>query len=667
MAFDDDVRHLIQPEEKRHRAGEIRKKLEEARASASRISFESIWMNNIAYLLGYSGVKYNAAAKAFQPVNRYVGTRWGQLKQNKILPNAQIRLARLIKNPPRWEVVPESNSTEDKDAAAQNQQLLVSAWENLQINEKRIPMFMWMQQCGGVFAFAKWDEYAGGVMEDPLTGEVGFKGDVKFEPASAFEVFPNPQATTIDEVRSSWVIRAKIRPLDYFVQQYGEMGKLVKEEDTWLLSAQYMQRVAQSTPQSASTSGLSAYMKNSAIEITMYEAPSPKHPRGRLSVAASGVMLEEKELPIHEIPIVYFPDTVVGGRLLGETPITHARPIVDQYNEILRRIQQWTNRMAAGKYAMARGAGLAKQALDDESGEVLFFDPVPTAPNGGAPIPLTPPPIPSYLFEELKLLDTQLAELFGNSEISKGNLPSASIPAVGMQMLVEADDTRVGAMVEQHEHEWAMMGHFILRYMEEFYEIPRKIKMLGKQGEYSFKEIAGADIRKNTHVRVIKGSTLPGSRTLRRQEAINLYQLGVYGPPGDPKTMDKLTQSLEFGDVTDAWQDYHLDMSQIKRGLEQLEQGIPVEVDKLDNHMLWMQELNRYRKGDKFSTLSPDAQQLIKATIDAHADAVIALTQPPQGMPPPPGANPELAIADETAGAPNFEQAPMQTEQVGGA
>ena len=109
---------LDQSQEEQDLVKHVRSKVEEIRASASRISFESIIMTNIAYVSGYDGVTYNSMTRQYDPVNRAAPfVKRNRLHVNKILPTLQNRLARLIKSAPQYDVKPESQSTDDKDAA----------------------------------------------------------------------------------------------------------------------------------------------------------------------------------------------------------------------------------------------------------------------------------------------------------------------------------------------------------------------------------------------------------------------------------------------------------------------------------------------------------------------------------------------------------------------
>lgn len=620
-----------QSEEERKLAAHVRSKVEEIRSSANRIAHEGIWMTNIAYATGYDGITFNTASRQFQPINRAQAyLKKNRLHVNKILPTLQNRLARLCKNPPKYDIMPETNDTEDKDAAKLGLQVLQALWVKNSIDVKRLNLYMWVQQCGHAWIKAYWDPMKGEMMVDPMTDESDYEGDVAIDIVSPFEVFPDPMAKTEDDLE--YVIQAKVRRLDYFKNNYPGRGELVKQEDAWLLSAQFEQRINSLNSRGPSQGGMQDALKNSAIELVKYEKRSKKYPKGRMIVTANGILLEDKELPTGTIPFVKFDDIIIGGKFYSEAAVTHLRPIQDQYNETVRRRADWTRRLLAGKYISARGSALSQESLNDESGEIAYYTPVPTAPDGGRPLPMPIPNIPQWAYTEEDRLDAQINYISGISDVSRGTLPSASIPAIGMQLLTEQDDTRIGVMTEQHEHAWARVGSLILKLVENYYEMPRKLKIAGKSLEYTVKEITGKDLKGNTDVIVIRGSTQPGSKTLKRQEIINAWQQGLLGEPSEPKTREKVLGMIEFGDVQGIWEDYALDMSQIKKGIDSLEKGIDVPVNEFDNHDLWIQELNRYRKSDKFDKFDPRIKVLFFNKIEEHINAIMKLNNmaPPQ-------------------------------------
>lgn len=619
--------------------------LNDRRSASSRVAIEGIALTNCAYLCGFDGVTFDTVSRTFKPIpapSQLIARN--RVHVNRILPTCQNRLARLLKNEPRYEVRPNSSDEEDKDAARLCEQILIQLWDQLGINKKRSSLIMWCMQAGSSYLKVCWDPTLGKkrVMPVDSQGEDGqvkriyelvAEGDIRVDVCSYFEIFPDTNAKAWDENKS--ILQAKVRQLSYFKDHYPERGHLVKEEDVWLNSLQYEARVnALNTVTGASSMG--AQLKGSAIERLYYESPSRKHPMGRYLVTANGVLLHDGVLPVDEIPFIKFDDIVVGGKLNAEAIITHLRPLQDQINRGKSMRAAWMQRMLTGKWIAARGHNLAREALNDQSGEVVEYDVLNNAPE---PHAMEVPIIPSYAYEEESVLKTDMDDTAGINEASRGQMPSAQIPAIGMQLLVEQDDTRIGVETESHEHSYADLGRILLKFVDKFYEIPRLLKVAGEDLSYTVKEFKGEDVRGNFDVHVKRGSIAPGSKTLKRQEIMNLHQAGYFGNPQDPLVVQNVLDMLEYGDEYQAWKKHSLRMRQIKRGIEMIEnEGQKPPVSEFDDHALWLQELDNYRLGDKFLKLREDQQVLVLEMMNEHADLLTDMAAPQ----PDPDNDPEL-------------------------
>ncbi len=625
-----------QTEEEKAIVSYVKTKLEDVRQSSARIAQEGINLTNVAYLCGFDSIYFDGTSRTFKPIptpSQFL--RKNRVHVNRILPTVQNRLARLLKNEPRWDVKPKSSDEEDKDAARLAEQLLVQLWDSLGTNKKRIPLTMWLQQCGSAYFKVSWDPTLGRKTVNPKpklddagqpTGETEYEivaeGDMRVDVCSYFEIFPDPYAKSWEEL--NYLVQAKIRPLKYFKSQYPETGHLVKQEDCWLNSLTYEARINSINTQTGTAGNSATQMKDSAIEISYYEKASSEHPYGRHIIIANGVKLKDDILPIDEIPFVNFDDIVVGGKFNGEAIITHLRPLQDQINRGKTMRAAWMNRTLTAKLIAARGHNIAAEALNDQSGELVLFDPVP---NSKEPHELTMPAIPSYAFEEERTLKDDINDTAGINEASRGQLPSSSIPAIGMQLLVEQDDTRIGVETEGHEYSYADLGRIKLKFVDKFYETDRLLKIIGENQEYAVRTFRGSDIRENFDVHVIRGSTLPGSKVLKRQEIINMHQAGYFGNPQDPMVLQNVLSMLEFGDEFQAWKRHSLRMAQIQRGIQGIEEsGIKPAVSEFDDHPLWMQEMNDYRIGEKYMKLPPESQQIVLELINEHADWIKELS-----------------------------------------
>lgn len=606
----------------------VREKIDQVRGTNSRLAQESTAFTNIAYLLGYSGVSFDARARAFKNADAKRPLARNTFKINKILPTVQNRLARLTQSPPKYDVRPESNDSKDKDCARLGLQVIEDIFEKQNFTEKQQDLLMNAMQAGVAYIQVMWDPTLGKPMVDPETNEfAGYEGDVRLEVLTMFEIFPDPLAKTVQDAQ--WIIKAKVRKLDYFKERYEERGHLVKEEDVWLQSSLYDLKANAATSVGIAGTTASDQMKNSAIELVYYEKRSKDYQNGRMVCMANGILLENKPLPIGEYDIVKFDDILIGGKYHSEALITHLRPIQDQYTINRTKCADWIKKTLAGKYIVAKGAGLSQEAINNET-EIIEANPVPNW-NGPVVQALTIPQIPSYVYEDTKVLSQEFDFTSGINEASRGVAPGAQMPFRGMALLVEQDQTRMSVQTNRNEIGYAKVGCYILKYAGKNYEIPRMLKEAGDGLGYAVKEFKGSDLGNNYDVIVIPGSTSPTSKVLNRQDIMNAYQSGLLGDPADPKLRAKVLKMQEFGDVSEMWKEQALDEQQIKKVILSIEDGT-VDTSKpgheWDNHTLFITEMNNYRKTDKFEEMSETQKAQFNYISEWHVQALVSLTQP---------------------------------------
>lgn len=606
----------------------VREKVDTCRQSSARITQEGVAFTNTAYLLGYDGVLYDTNLRQFKNIDPKRKLTRNRFKTNKILPTVQNRLARLCQSPPKFDVRPNSNSSQDKDCARLGLQVIEDILDKQHFTEKQQEVLMLAMQGGVGYIQPIWDPTLGKPMFDPETSEfAGYEGDIRLEVLGMLEVFPDPLAKSLDDAQ--WWIKAKVRKIDYFRERYKERGNAVKEEDVWLLSSIYDLRANGMSSGVSPNSQTSAQMKNSAIELVYYEKRSKEYPKGRMVVCAAGVLLEDKELPIEEFDLVKFDDLLIGGRYHSEAIITHLRPIQDQYNILRTKMAEWIRKTLGGKYIAAKGCGLSQEALNNDNAEVVEANPVPgwTGPVVQA---LTIPQIPQYAYEDLKTLDQEFDLISGINEISRGTTSSSSMPFRLGALLQEQDQTRISTQTNRNEIGYAKLGSIILKYVGKYYVLPRMLKNAGDGLEYTVKEFKGADLSDNHDVICIAGSTVPTSKVLRRQDIMNTYSAGLLGNPQDPKLKSKVLKLMEFGDAAEIWKDQAVDEQQVKKAIAAIEDGQTLNPPghEWDNHEMFIKMFNDYRKSDKFDELSDAQKTQMTIVSEWHVQALISLNNP---------------------------------------
>lgn len=623
-----------QPQDEQALCAFVKTKIEEVRQSGSRVAQEGNWMTNYSYMMGFSGVVYDTTLRQYRTTGLGGGLKRNRVNVNKILPTVQRRQARLCKNRPKYEVRPDASTEQAREQARLEQNLIEFYYDKEHLDEKRLRMAVGLQQCGQYYMGVSWNTEKGRLMGKDTQEENGemkqefeYEGDLSIDLVSPFEMFVDPLATELDDAQ--WMVRAKVRKLDYFQVNY-ERGHLVKEESAWLLSSQNEMRINSMVGGGPAQTGVMNNEKNSALEMAYYEKRTKKHPNGRLVIVANGILLHDGELPVGEYPFVKFDDIQIAGKFYSEAIVTHLRPLQDQFNRLLGKRTDWVNKLVAGKYIAARGHAISQEAFTDQSGEILYYDPVP---NASEPHAMQVPMIPQYAYAEEDKLNNMFYDIAGDSDISRGQLPAAGIPAIGMQLLLEQDETRIGAITENHEHGFAKVGKLSLLYLEKFAKTKRLMKISDPNSVYDVTEWDGSKLKSEHDVIVTRGSLAPASRATHRNDIMNLFSAGLLGDPNDPSVKSKVLSMLEFGDLSAVWSERALDEAQIRKTIKQIEREEIPAVSESDNHVLHYQKKNEFRKSEKFDLLSLKAQSILLANMEEHLHYLMKITSPQFGLP----------------------------------
>jgi len=182
---------------------------------------------------------------------------------------------------------------------------------------------------------------------------------------------------------------------------------------------------------------------------------------------------------------------------------------------------------------------------------------------------------------------------------------------------------------ENHEYSYADLGRLLLKFTAKYYTHERLLKEAGKNFDYIVKKFRGEDLRDNFDVHVIRGSTIPGSKVLERENIVNLHRGGYFGNPQDPKVLENVLSMLEFGDEFEPWKKHSLVMASIQKGIDMIEQRkLKPAVSEFDNHTLWIQELDDYRLSDRFERLSDVQKALVLEVMNDHVNELQKMVAP---------------------------------------
>lgn len=623
---------------------EIDKRLHEM--NVSRRSRELSWFYNHLNYMGFQWNQVDSSTGSIQDVPSRV-----RFRANKIQPAISHSVAKLTRNPPDWDV--DSDIHEQGIQSARNvaERYLEYVWDKEGMPVKSKELMTSVRIYGTSFLHVSWDPDAGDELNPRdffaeerdlpqlletfagdekkalafLSGKYKVRtGDILIEHLSPFYVYLDETATSIKGAR--WAIICKRRSLDEVRQKWGKAAKDVVEEKSDILGQSYLHYLRQIVSPNVSTGApfIPGIVEGGVTVKELWERPSVEHPKGRLVIVAGNTTLHEGDNPFvgssAEIPLVRFRDQLVVDSIWGQASLDHAIPIQRDYNKARSDGIEHRHSHAAGKWLVPRGAGVVQGALDNRADEVIEFNPI--ALGTGSPVTpqrVQPGSTSPLLTEALGICDSELSEVFGLHDVSKGTVPSGISSGVAIELLQEADDTRLGSVLEEAHAGYADLGRMVLDLCQKFVTETREFQaIMGEDAEGEILEFTGRDLSYR-NVKVRMGSILFRKRAARQQKVMELLQYGgleLFNTPELRKLlMNAVGLAVDFYDPMAQHEKRALyENQQIKRG----EFPLVLDWQDDDTHIrIHEAEMNSLA----FDRMPPQVQQMFMMHRQQHKDA----------------------------------------------
>jgi hypothetical protein len=256
-----------------------------------------------------------------------------------------------------------------------------------------------------------------------------------------------------------------------------------------------------------------------------------------------------------------------------------------------------------------------KGQMKNVAGGIVRYVHVPNVPP---PAPVQGVQMPAQVESLLAGLREQILDISGQSEVSRGSVPTGVRSGVAVAYLQEEDDTKLGPTVDNMEQAVALEGSLTLERFSQFYTVNRIIRFYRHDGKFDAIKFKGADLKDNTDVICQAGSAMPKMKAARQQYTLELVSLGVLTDPkeikeeldmgsGEPDNNDKA--------VTQADRENNIMLHGLQMGMftvpddandQQLQQTVSaaVPVKQWHNHAVHIERHTSQMMDEEFDQLS---------------------------------------------------------------
>lgn len=611
---------------------ELRDLLDKAKAGRTR--FEPTWFLNLAYYSGNQWVFWNRGRLDQPSLEPWRVT----FTDNRIIGIVRTEIAKMTKQRPAFVVTPTRGDDDAVANAEMAERVLDYEWGALDLQRKQRTALMWARVCGAGFWKCYWDSSAGartdvilGADGQPLTDQTGqvmtadkfgqvdeehlnaqlqqmgmtrksvAMGDVKVEVRSPWELAPDPLAGDEGLQAAEWVVETTVKSKDSLIQRYGDKASSLEED------AQASSGIAEERMSPGFNPGNGSQYRGITVN-EFWAKPSSKYPKGKRVVWAGDTVLAEEDNPYECLPYVMFSGIPVPGRFWPTSIVEQLRSPQAEFNKTRSQIRENAARIGNPSLLIPRSANVSVQGLP---GEQIIYDDMVSAQG---PTYLQPPEMPAYVREEGPQIEGSMQEISGQHEITKGQVPPGVTAAAAINMLMEADDTRLGPDIYDMERALAEAGKLILSLVGRFYTDQRTLKILGDEGDWDIFEFKNDMIEREPDVQVQAGSSMPRMKSAKQAAMADFLRLVFQsGTPPNKRDLARYLKNLDVGGFEALIEDTNRDEQQVAREHRILAQGQALQINSYDDDEAHIAGHADFMKGARYQRMIAQDQRLAQA------------------------------------------------------
>ncbi len=635
-----------------------------------KLPFEGNMFLNLAFYYGFQWTIYNIASGELTEIENPANTI--RLTSNQIQPRIRNLLAKMIKNRPIMEVIPNGWTEEALHSATVSKALLSEFREIHNEDELDAMTALWFLCCGDCFRKFGFDPDAGKVEQvdktiDKLTQamnmnpqqgpgmleEMGFQptnsgnslryneGEIYDDVVPSFEIYTPEFAKT--EMGAVDIMHVKIVPVSDVKLKWGKRAANIEPYSAIAVSDQFQQRLlGLANPDIGASTGIAKNLTDKPEELTylieFWKRPTKKHPKGRLLIAAGngpdGVLYNE-ENPLYDalqdikplrqlqgIPFIRFRCIDAPGRYWSISPIEPMRPLQAEYNKTITDLVQNRSTVGRNKIIAPKTANLDMEEVANIHGQVLQY----TGIKGPEVFPALA--LPQQVERETERNRQDMDTVSGSHEISRAKVPQGVKSGIAINYLLEQDDTSLSPIIKNYEFAKRQLALGKLALAKHFYTGARILETSEVQDMSEVIIFASNEI--STNIRVVPGSAQPQSRAALQATYLDLFNMGVFvdetGQPDRNRLFELLRTTMPLEAVS---QEENLDTTRANRENMHLVSGSEIVPAHYENHVLHIRQHNRFRKSERFYGL-PDH---IKKSFDMHVSMHMEFMGNPERSP----------------------------------
>ena len=567
---------------------------------------------------------------------------------NYVFKNYRFIHAQLSANPPSVVPRPTSNDPEDRRRADAADRLVRFALREYQLQETVDEASNYTLLYGTGATKTVWNPDAGEPIEiDEETGDMILEGEIQISVPNIWNLYIDPDASRLNDVRYmferisipweeakfKWPEKIDVlkkyrkKDKDYTVGPAGGKESTLKGARYDVVELyEYWEK---GLPHNGYQGRFCICTEQGDLITTMQLNPE----RYRRTTSIGG-----KGLPVARLPYQIFTDIDVPGQVWGKSFVEYSTQLQDMLNRIDSVTLESMQAHGVPRIILPEGTEIADDSITNSPWDVIKMTGT-QPPHYMEPMPL--PTIIPTLMERYKV------GIDDTSGVNESMFGQQSREQSGFSMQYA---TNQGNMIRRR-----LFNKYVL-FVEEIYraflrivvkkwDIPRTIRVLGKEKAFESQDIKGADIDGGFDLVVEYGASLSLDPTTRREEILTLMPLfekaGV-----EPR---QLLEMLKLNDLGSLYDNLELSKDRQREIFEEMIQtGLYIPPRDMEDHVNRLKFAYYFMETTEFKYLEEDDKALVERHVKEREEMAATQQGAAMGAGNPPGPAP----AGAPAGAP---------------
>jgi len=410
----------------------------------------------------------------------------------------------MVDNNPKFQAMP--RTPDGMKFSNDLQQAFLSEWDREDMTRKLYQELIPTLVIGTSVWFTPWDSE---------------KKNVKSIPVNAFNIFPDPLATSITD--AEYIIYASYRHVERLKRLFPD-----KEDKLVGGDVNYSELVHDNDK--------NAHIDNQVLVIEVWtrdydsynidsekQTKTRKYPKGRVITLCPelGIVLEDKGMPYDDglFPFELLKDYDIAGKFWGEGEVAQLLSPQKYMNELNNAILDNAKATANMPWIIDKNSGIGVGKITNRPGLVI-------RKNAGAEVKREQPPnMPNYVINAVETYKQDLEQISGVFNSVKGGSQTGVYTAQGVLALQEAGQARIRLKVKLMEVSLANIAMMWYSRMKQFWKDDRWVRTIKPDGSYDFKNFTSKKIlAEEFDIRILTGSTMPVNRGAMLDLMIRLAQ-----------------------------------------------------------------------------------------------------------------------------------------------